>query len=113
MYSRFVNIRGVPGGNIPADLHNEHLNRVCKEAVKALGSNKTVEGITRAGKALGVIVPILNNRQFDVDNNVGVFESCKDRGLAGVRKPKSLINKLPLEDIQSWIAEHTERCFSL
>ena len=33
-YSRFVNIRGVPGGNKPADLHNEHLNRVCKEAVQ-------------------------------------------------------------------------------
>ena len=34
MWSRFVNIRGVPGGNIPADLHNEHLNRLCKESIK-------------------------------------------------------------------------------
>ena len=84
-----------------------------------------------------MIVPIL--RQFDIDNNVavpsgkhslvsaehdrdtivlqlikyGVFESYKDHGLSGVRKPKSLINKLPLKDIQSWIVEHTERYFSL
>lgn len=59
LYSRFVNTRGVPGCNIPADLHNEHLNRLCKDTVKALGSNKTVEGITRAGKALGILGPIL------------------------------------------------------
>ena len=40
LWSRFVNVQGVPGGNKPADLHNKHLNRVCKEAIKALGSNK-------------------------------------------------------------------------
>ena len=52
-------------------LHNKHLNRICKEEVKALGPNKTVEDVTRAGKALGVIiVPIL--RQFDLDNNAAV-----------------------------------------
>ena len=61
LYSRFVNTRGIPGYNIPADLHNEHLNRICKEAVKALGSNKTVEGITRAGKALGAFSSNFNS----------------------------------------------------
>ena len=39
--SRFVNVHGLPGCNIPADLHMEHLNRVCKEAIKGLGANKT------------------------------------------------------------------------
>ena len=61
IWSRFVNIKGVPGGNIPADLHNEHLNRLCKEAVKALGSNKNEKGIIRAGKALGTLSPILRH----------------------------------------------------
>ena len=72
----------------------------------------TLEDVTRAVPALGVIVPILG--QFDLDNNVavpsgkhslasaecdrdaivselikyGVFESCKDRYLTGVPKPK-------------------------
>ena len=68
IWSRFVNTKGVPGGNIPADLFNEHLNRLCKEAVKSLHSNKTKEGIVRVGKALGTLLPIL--RKFDSDNCV-------------------------------------------
>ncbi len=64
--SRFVNVKGVRGGNIPADLHNEHLNKLCKQMIKALGSNKTEVGVIRASRALGMIEPIL--RQFDHDD---------------------------------------------
>ena len=70
IWSRFVNIRGVPDGNIPADLHNEHLNKISKEAVRALGSNKTEESVIRVGKALGTIIPILS--QFDEDNGISL-----------------------------------------
>lgn len=41
LWSRFVNVHGLPGRNIPADLHMEHLNRVVKEAIKVLGVNKS------------------------------------------------------------------------
>ena len=58
IWSCFVNIRCVPGGNIPADLHNEHLNKICKDAVRALGSNKTEEGVIRVGKALGTTITV-------------------------------------------------------
>ena len=68
IWSCFVNTKGVPGGNIPADLFNEHLNRLCNEAVRSLRSNKTKEGIIGVGKALGTISPIL--RKFDDDNCV-------------------------------------------
>ena len=56
-----MNIRGIPGGSIPADLHNEHLNRTCKEAIKALGSNKTEKGVVRVGKALGTFVSCIED----------------------------------------------------
>ena len=56
LWSRFVNTTGGAGHNIPADLHNEHLNKLCKNSVKALGSNKTKKGVTRTGKALGTIL---------------------------------------------------------
>ncbi len=52
--------------NIPADLHNEHLNKLCKQMIKALGSNKTEVGVIRVSSALGIIEPIL--RQFDHDD---------------------------------------------
>lgn len=50
---RFVNTKGGAGHNIPADLHNEHLHRVCKTAVKSLGSNKTKKVFNELGKLLG------------------------------------------------------------
>ena len=47
IWSRFINVHGLPGKNIPADLFMEHLNRLCKEAIKQLGANKTQRGIQR------------------------------------------------------------------
>lgn len=49
LWSRFVNISRKIAGNIPADLHNEHLNRVEKSA---LCLPKTVE---RTRKILGAL----------------------------------------------------------
>ena len=40
LYSRFVNVHGMPGRNVAAYLHMEHLNRVCEDAIKGLGANK-------------------------------------------------------------------------
>ena len=68
LYSRFINIQGGKGRNIPCDLHMEHLNRVCKESVRDLGSNKTTAAIERASKIIGAIDPKVC--QFDKINNV-------------------------------------------
>ena len=54
---------------MPNDLHMEHLNRLCKEAIKVLGPNKTFDAaITRVGKALGTISPALDN--FDKEHDL-------------------------------------------
>lgn len=50
-----MNTHGHCGKNISADLHMEHLNRVCKDAVTYLGANKTPNAIVRIGKAVGTI----------------------------------------------------------
>ena len=70
VWSRFVNVHGCPGQNIPNDLHMEHLNRVCKNAMKGLGANKTPQSISRISNALGTIIPVLDN--FDDNNAVTV-----------------------------------------
>ena len=49
LWSRFINVHGRPGKNIPGDLHMEHLNRIAKEAVGYLGANKTEKAIQRIG----------------------------------------------------------------
>ena len=49
IWCRCVNTHGLQGRNIPMDLHMEHLNFLCKEAISALGANKTPKAICRMG----------------------------------------------------------------
>lgn len=63
LWGRFINSEGGPGGNISADLHMEHLNRILKETVNHLGANKTPAAIVRAAKALGPLKEIV--AEFD------------------------------------------------
>lgn len=65
IWCRFINTRGLPGCNIPNDLHMEHLNCILKTSIEGLGANKT---ICHLGKALGVFAPVLSN--FDEQNYV-------------------------------------------
>ena len=51
-WSRFVNVRGWTGHNISCDLHMEHLNRVCKMAVRSLGANLTPKAIVELQSVL-------------------------------------------------------------
>jgi len=57
---QFVNVRGLPGRNIPLDLNMEHLNQIAKDAMRNLGSNKTrVSSIARVGRCMGTLAPLL------------------------------------------------------
>lgn len=58
LWSRFVNTKGKPASNIPADLHNEHINRVAKMALTAQGSNLKPKTVERTGKIIGPMVSI-------------------------------------------------------
>ena len=68
IYNRFINTSGIPGRNIAADHHMEHLNRSVKSGIAALGPNKCETTIIRLGKAIGTIDPIIN--QFDKVNDI-------------------------------------------
>ena len=67
-WSRFVNVHEQPGRNIPVDLHMEHLNKIAKDALNGLGSNKSQKSIQRIGRAIGTLSPVMDN--FDAINNV-------------------------------------------
>ena len=64
LWCRFVNVSGLPGKNIAADLHMEHLNRTLNDSIR----QPTNECITRAGKAIGTLHPVL--RLYDKAHNV-------------------------------------------
>ena len=42
LWTRFINVHGIPGRNIPKDLHMEHLNKLVKESIRSLQANKTI-----------------------------------------------------------------------
>ena len=67
-WSRTVNVHGRPGKNIPADLHMEHLNRTCKDAISGLGSNITDNSVQRVGRCLRRLEGVL--RCYDKDNGI-------------------------------------------
>lgn len=69
LWSRFINVHGLPGRNIPCDLYMEHLNRVCKDAVEHLKSNKSSrKALERVAKVVGIINRTLH--QFNDDNEI-------------------------------------------
>ena len=81
IWGRFISVRGLPGRNIPLDLHMEHLNRLAKDAMRNLGSNKTrATSISRVGRSLGTLAPLLE--QFDADNSVQSSSSKYKKPLA-------------------------------
>ena len=67
VWSRFVNVHGIQGRNIPFDLQIEHMNRLVKDCVKHLGANKTGKAIIRFSKALGPVSKIISS--FDSHHN--------------------------------------------
>ena len=63
-----VNIHGCAGRNISVDMHMEHLNCECKNALSALGSNMADYSVKRVGRCIGEVVSILYH--FDQANAI-------------------------------------------
>ena len=72
-----MNIHGQIGRNIPCDLHMEHLNRVCKDAIKGVGASKSIVTIQRVGKVVGVlteVTKIFDRNVLQCDVNYGTHK---------------------------------------
>ena len=131
LWNRFVNVHGLPGRNISSDLHQEHLNRVCKDAVRGLGTNQTERSIGRVGKALGTLSPVLD--QYDQVNRVPDYSgmhkkptSDRDRDViikqlqearlftdsdssrehSTFKKPRNVLHSLDTSSLIAWMKVH-------
>ena len=91
LWCRFVNTHGLPGHNIPNDLYLEHLNRMCKEAIKDKGANKSEKAIVFTGRILGVLQPVI--KQFDAQNEVAA-QSGSHRSPSKIKDMELITNKL-------------------
>ena len=91
LWSRFVNVHGRPGKNIPVDLHMEHLNKIAKGAIRFQGSNTSEKAITHVGRAIGTLAPLLDN--FDEMNQVLKYSSGQKRPTA-LKDIEIVVNEL-------------------
>ena len=87
IWSRFINTHGRPGHNIECDLHMEHLNRLCKTAIKSMGANKTEKAIVRASKAIGKTSAIVEN----FDEVTQVSTSSQKHSTSNISKDRDTI----------------------
>ena len=134
IWGRLINTHGQAGRNIPKDLHCEHLNRLCKNSISHLDTNKTESAICHVARALGTIQPVLNN--FDSDNLVlagssaqpessskkdfkiileilqkqSVFTQKPNRKHHSFSNPRDPLHFKPHNDIVEWIHEHA-KCY--
>ena len=60
-WERFINTKGGMGNNISCDLHNEHVNRIFKEAIGNMGSNFTEHSTTRVARSVTFLDNLANN----------------------------------------------------
>ena len=137
LWSRSVNIHGQQGRNVSCDLHMEHLNRVCKEAIKGVGANKTSKTIQRVGKVVGVLAETKNfdesvlhhdryhgthkasssakDQQIILDellNRACVFEEQANRvhtNFTDFSKKPSLFMKIKMKELETWIKDHISK----
>ena len=68
LWDRFINTKGGMGGNIPCDLHNEHMNKLLKGVIANMGSNLTEVALRRAAQSVSFIQAICH--KFDRSSGV-------------------------------------------
>ena len=126
-WSRCINTRGVIGGNIPSDLHLEHLNRRLKNIISNLCSNVSPTTINRNSRSIGLVHNICNT--FEEQNNVAkqsgrhtrpsfakeckmisdelksqrVFEQIENGCPSPLKNIKNLIQECPTAALEKWI----------
>ena len=106
-----------------ADLHMEYLNRIAKDAIKGMGTNKTEKAVMRVGRAIGTITPLLAN--FDEENCIAtpssvhhapgsekdviselrkakLFTLTTGRKHPSFPHPKSVLHSKKIEEVIAW-----------
>ena len=123
-------MHGLTGCNIPGDLHQEHLNHICKGAIRDLDVNKTDIGIMRVGKAMATLAPVLE--QFDHVNNIhdsrgthcaptseedrdaivhqlqesGIFSCAQMRSHRTFPNPRDVLHAKSHDELCAWMIDH-------
>ena len=126
LYSCFVNTQGIKGRNIPADLHIEHPNKICKGHVRDLGPNETTEAIVHFAKSIGTVDSVINSfdslneiepdsgnhRKVDRTGDIKtiVEDRKKRKAHPSFKKPVHLLHHKDWQKLQQYVEENIPNC---
>ena len=98
-WGRFINTHGGSGHNIPCDLHNEHVNKLFKNAIGCMGANFTEQASTCMAQSITTLDKIVTN--FDKQTNLCPETSahCTKSGDHDVKQVVSVVLNRRLLDI--------------
>ena len=94
------------GGNIPCDLHNEHVNKLFKDIIGNMGANITEQASTRAAR----VVTSLAAMSARFDDQTGVHPEATAHARKSDEDDVKRVVKV-LKDIDTLVF-HTDRCHS-
>jgi L1 cell adhesion molecule like protein len=133
-WERTINVHGKSGRNISMDLHMEHINRECKQAMGVLGSNINDSSVARIGKSIGELMKI--SQQFDKVNDLKeesgrhrrrtvegdmkklltelnamkVFDHIPGRKHSNFKKMQvNMMRKLSVKSLESWMQQQLQK----
>lgn len=100
MWSRFVNMHGGLGHNIPCDFHNEHVNKLIKEHIKHMGSNFSQNAITNVARSVSYMEVVTNklDQQCMIHTESSAHSTRSDD--SDVKKVVSIVMREKLWDIK-------------
>ena len=94
LWSRFINVHGMPGHNIAGDLLMEHLKHICKQAIQGSGAKKEKESITRIGKALGPLAEVMANFDKNILKPTNDHIAGRHKYASVTRDQNMIVNEL-------------------
>ncbi len=106
-WGRFVNTHGGKGRNIPCDLHNEHVNKLFKDAITHMGANFTERASTRVARAVTTIEQVVE--MFDTHTGIHPQSSAHSRKSddEDVKKVVKALMEQNILTVQSTPRSHT------
>lgn len=106
--SRFINVQGGPGKNIPTDLYMEHLNRTLKDYMNGLGPNISSDSIVQISKSLKALMDTVKN----FDRSVCLHPESLHHTRKSSQKDKDLIvTQLIQSNVFGYIPGRSHRSF--
>uniref|UniRef100_A0A1X7UEB4 DUF6589 domain-containing protein n=1 Tax=Amphimedon queenslandica TaxID=400682 RepID=A0A1X7UEB4_AMPQE len=106
IWSRCINIHGLPGRNVPCDLFLEHLNKICKQAKVTLGSNFSENALVLDTVWEFWMVSMINFIEISVSTNLSGRHT-----LADSEKINIIINELVEANVFSYAQTREHKSF--